>query len=828
MVRQFRGLRDWGVGIISTDYDLRRARTSVIDKVTRLGFLPVAFDSQCFPVQPNLHSHDACIKAIEAMDIVILLIDRRYGGLYLGKGPQSITEREFRKALLLKKPIIPCVSKKAFDDRGRCKKEVKELVNSCGIDQNEAKRRVRPTYVDNWRVIDFIDTIQHSKRDQFMIIFDDLPMLLRCIEDRLKVTTPHVCQLIAHAQSKSIDSYRSTSDVFSSIGIGASIDLFVEPPHRIVAGSKSHKKTSTLLESMKKDEFHIVLTGQPGMGKSITLARGFRNHANQAVKNKSFRIPFFVSLRGRGIWYHFNFERYLTECCAELLKKKLYPALYLHDVKPVFYMDGLDESAISPTVRQFQKAVSSDMLNSAFVLTMRSSFARQAIGQYNPLGSIVDKHVELQRWSKKQALAFADNFFNYSGEAANKEWLLNFIKETPPTHPIIESPLLLSLFLWLGVTNDVDILKNKELGLASLFSWFLSSWASRELNRYVSMPYRMPQSTSEEDVTLLIRAWELAAWRLFRGRQERQILALGELQKSILGKLPRHKAAIVKTAAFTSLFTIAEQSRMVTGMIHEQFLEYLIARAFVGGCLGNQFPLAEYLSHQINVDVTRFVKSIWASMSSDDLEKILRRLRYIAKTQGRGEDPISLMINANCVYYISRIPLPKRSQSVLRELLQGEERLYSRNGILFALVRLGDMEAEELLYQVLMQNREADMINRGLHLEYFKDSLSSPRGIPPRDDGVHEWDNTLQVLLSHIESTKPRELYSRRIDILTIRTFLRSRGKLGPFSENSLKRIRRSVRSREMRRLIGTPAATNVEAEFNLLSAQVQKLKPKQ
>jgi len=824
MVRQFHGLRDWGVGIISTDYDLRGIRSSVITKVERLGFLPVAFDYKRFPVLPNLHSHDACIKAIEVMDIVILLIDRRYGGLYLGKGPESITQSEFRTALLLKKPIIPCISKKAFDDRGECVKRVRKLVKNYGIDQKEAKRRVSPTYVDSWRVIDFIDTIQHSKRDQFMIIFNDLPMLLRSIEDRLKVMTPHVCHLIAHAQSKTIDSYRSTSDVFSSIGIGASIDLFVEPPHRIIAGPKSHNKVSSIVERLKKENDRIILTGQPGMGKSVTLARSFTKHARQAMRNKSFRIPFFVSLRGRGIWYHFSFERYLFECCAELLKKKMYPALYLHDVTPIFYMDGLDESAVSPTARQFLKVAASDMLNSAFVLTMRSSFARQAIGQYNPLGSKIDKHVELQRWSRIQALVFANNFFNYSGETANREWLLNFIKETPPNHPILESPLLLSLFLWLGVTNDIDILKNKELGLASLFSWFLSSWGARELSRYNPQPNRLSQSNPEEDIALLIRAWELAAWRLFSVRQERQVLGLGELQKSISGKLPRHKASIAKTAAFTSLFTIAEQSRMVTGMIHEQFLEYLIARAFVGGCLGRQFPLAEYLAHQINVDVTRFVKSMWASMSSGDLEQILRCLKSIAKTKGHSEYPTSLMINANCVYYISRIPLPKKSQAVLRELLQGEESLYSRNGILFALVRLGDMEAEELLYQVLMQNREADRINRGLHLEYFKDSLSSPGEIPPRDDGIHEWDNTLEILLSHIESAEPRELYSRRIDILTIRTFLRSRRKLGPFNENSLKRIRKSVQTQEMRRLLGASLAVKVDAEFSLLDVQVQKL----
>lgn len=304
MVKKHRELRDWGIGVISTDYDLHNTRVNVINKIASLGFRPIAFDSKLFPVQPNLHSHDACIKAIEVMDIVVLLVDRRYGGLYLGKGPQSITEREFRRALLLKKPIIPCVSKKAFDDRDRSKKAIKDLMDKSGIDRNEAKRRILPTYVDSWRVIDFIDTIQHSKRDQYLVIFSDIRSLIEGIEDRLKGMSPHICRMITEAQVKSIDSYRSTSGLFESIGIVASTDLFIDPPHRIVSGRWSGSKTSRIVESLTKSDLHMVLSGQPGMGKSVTLARGFMRHAKQAIKQKSFRIPFFISLRGRGVWYN--------------------------------------------------------------------------------------------------------------------------------------------------------------------------------------------------------------------------------------------------------------------------------------------------------------------------------------------------------------------------------------------------------------------------------------------------------------------------------------------------------------------------------------------
>jgi len=617
-----------------------------------------------------------------------------------------------------------------------------------------------------------------------------------------------------------MDSFRSTSGLFESIGIVSSTDLFIDPPYRIVSGKRSREKVGTIVENLRQE--HIVISGQPGAGKSITLARGFRKHANRAIREKSFTIPFFVSLRGRGVWYHFNFEKYLSDCCAEFLGKKFYPAFYLHDIYPVFYMDGLDESSINPSIKQLQKLIASDMISQPFVLTMRSTFASQTIEQYIPLGSKVETHIELIRWHRTQALAFAKRFFRHAEVTANKEWLLNFIETAPMTHPIIESPLLLALFLWLGVNTDGDVLRNEELGLASLFHWFLKSWASRELDRYRTVSSHI--LATDEDVQNLISAWELAAWELFRSRLEKKMLALISLRDSIGKRLTKQNRNVVMSPAFISLFSIAEQSQIVTGMIHEQFLEYLIARAFVSGCLGGSFPLVEYLSNQINVDVTRFVKSMWALMIVKDLKSVLGRLRSIAIRKGCGTDTSSLMINANCVYYISRIPIPDEAKTVLKDLLKGESRLYSRNGILYSLVRLGDMSSEELLYKALEQNREANMINRGLHLEYFKDVLPSRRTIPPRDDGKHEWHNTLRGLISHIEATDLRALCSRRIDIFTIRSLLRARGKLGPFTNDHIKRINKSVRSREMRRLLGASATTKVDAEFELLSEQFKKL----
>ena len=98
------------------------------------------------------------------------------------------------------------------------------------------------------------------------------------------------------------------------------------------------------------------------------------------------------------------------------------------------------------------------------------------------------------------------------------------------------------------------------------------------------------------------------------------------------------------------------------------------------------------------------------------------------------------MVNANCVYYVSRVPLPETARVVLRQLLEGETRCYCRNGILFALLRLGDWAAERQLDESLSSDADANRLNRGLHLEYFKDTAPSELGSPPRDNDAVDWD----------------------------------------------------------------------------------------
>ena len=111
-------MRRWNIGIISTDYDLkdeRRMISTFLDKYPEINVL--AFERPDYPVDPYVHSHDACLNVIDLMDIAFVIINKRYGGLYIGDNNVSITYAEIEKLYKNKKIIIPIINQKAWDER---------------------------------------------------------------------------------------------------------------------------------------------------------------------------------------------------------------------------------------------------------------------------------------------------------------------------------------------------------------------------------------------------------------------------------------------------------------------------------------------------------------------------------------------------------------------------------------------------------------------------------------------------------------------------------------------------------------------------------------
>lgn len=702
-------LQNWKIGILSTDYDLHPIRGKIIKVVAELGFDPIAFELPTMRVEPGVHSHEACVLAVDLSDILILIVDRRYGGLYLGKGPYSVTEKEFLRAYSLRKVVIPCVSRKAFDDRWFCYRAVRKLMQDEGIDEPEARKRILPRYVDNWDVLDFIERIRKLDRDQYFVIYDNDADLLEAIQGRLKGLSRFVCSKIIEKQVRWINSLRSTSGMFESLGVLADVRFFVDPPFQLLSGLTRKRKAISFLDILQQQDTSILVTGDPGIGKSVLLIQGFKRHARQAIRNKSYRLPFFVSLRGVGAQYHSNVLEYISECCENFLRKKPFPTFTLQDIQPVFYIDGFDESTNVPSSSELRHLADKEMMNFPFILCTRSEFAKETIDTSLDLGSRIEFHMRLLKWSRCKAASFLRRYFSIVSNRRAQEILELFVNGMPEDHPVLQSPLLLSLIVWLTMVDDTILLQ--DLDLNTIYSWFIRKWAAREIGRYGKPP--VPEIEGQTE--LLVKCWQMAAWIIYEQRRQGKFLRSSDLTSRLL-HLVEGSEHFVESPSFESLLTFTGPRAIITGMLHEQFLEYLIACSFVEGCITKSVPFPDYLKYQINFQVNRFIKAIWSGMDTSELLKTLEHLREVFTSNLYGEDPESLNTRVNSIYYISRVPLEESAKGILNEALEYDTDLYTKNGILFALVRLGDREREKHLYRSLTENEEANAINRGLHL----------------------------------------------------------------------------------------------------------------
>ena len=149
-------IKPWIIGVISTDYDLHEYRMAVISKLKSNNVIASAFESTDFPVEPDMHSHESCLVALERTDIVIIIIDKRYGGIFYDDSSESITEEEYFTAIKNKIPCLIFVSERTWQERHDYNVDLEKS----GKKEEEFQKEYNCKYVDNVKVLQLINKIQ--------------------------------------------------------------------------------------------------------------------------------------------------------------------------------------------------------------------------------------------------------------------------------------------------------------------------------------------------------------------------------------------------------------------------------------------------------------------------------------------------------------------------------------------------------------------------------------------------------------------------------------------------------------------------------------------
>ena len=174
--------------ISSTAYDLSDFRALIVDLLQERGHEVIYHESPTFPAKLNLHSHDQCTLAVEECDIVICVIDRRYGGKYKGvfpnKFPKQTVEilgstkngnkKKYNVEIETKDLSITwCELITAYDHQI----PVITFSRQRTLDEKETKRRnqflksFQPSYVEKNELFDLIDWITKRPNNNWIVSY---------------------------------------------------------------------------------------------------------------------------------------------------------------------------------------------------------------------------------------------------------------------------------------------------------------------------------------------------------------------------------------------------------------------------------------------------------------------------------------------------------------------------------------------------------------------------------------------------------------------------------------------------------------------------------
>lgn len=178
--------------LCSTAYDLEDFRALIVDKYdSKLGHGKheiIHFEDAAFPALRGLHAHDQCIAAVNQADVLICIVNRRYGGLYAGNDKFSSQEISFWctkdgkekeekvtiqadklsiswceliTAFKAGKFVITFARQRTFDEKATRRK-------------NQDVNNFRTAHVDDLLVFDLLDWITIQPKDNWIIPFTSI------------------------------------------------------------------------------------------------------------------------------------------------------------------------------------------------------------------------------------------------------------------------------------------------------------------------------------------------------------------------------------------------------------------------------------------------------------------------------------------------------------------------------------------------------------------------------------------------------------------------------------------------------------------------------
>lgn len=767
----------WVIGVLSTDYDLHDYRNAVIARLKQDGIIASAFELSDFPVEPYQHSHDSCLTALKRTHIVVLIIDKRYGGIYYDSAKVSITESEYLSAVDAGIPCLVFVKRRAWDERHDYLIDFK----NSGKSEKEFDEQYKRKYVDSVETIHFIDRIHKAYDDKkisnWINFFDDIQELTSQIIGKMEGLSRFWIKQLVNKQRDKLMA-RKTSTCFSmSLGDVFDKGYYLKPEYYVESGSLSDDTMELDLAIVNKlsEKKSILIYGEAGYGKTTILAKSFLQHVDRFNHNDGYDIPFYIWLKDKTSQYHFDFEKYLQECFEEYYNREAYPYLKISSIVPYFYLDGFDEISEKLRLEELNKISQASIFKYPLLLTSRIQYAMRYLESFD-LSNKFDVRIKINQWDKDKAKEYIDNFCairNMGQEFKNKIYIL--LADNGDLNGILDNPLLITMLLWVIEENRMDIPETIS-SRVELFQECIKKLARRECSKW------QLNGPSENELILI---WSYFAWVFYRNKllRERSKIKniLSDLQNNYL---PEYGKDYNETF-FEAIFDTKGDN--VFGTFHEQFLEFMVANTLHFACLHKKMPYPEFLRYVVRPEINRYFRGIWHEDDEEEKNKIAENIFEQYLYNAGLNDSIAVRTRVHAVYHVSRLEYAKRKENIARAF-NIESNISVRLSLFFGAIKMGQLDKEQEFYNLLISDEEYNTANRGYHLAYYSD-MPSDGNLPFVDNGQHDWIKTLRAFIRHFESDKREQHFMRRIDLVTMLQFMESRQSTGMLNANLLKHI---------------------------------------
>lgn len=814
--RHFMPENPWVISVLSTDYDLHDQRDAILKQLQDPHIILSAFELPGFPVEPNLHSHDSCLAALDRVDIALLVIDKRYGGIYVGGSQYSITEKEYLTIVKQGKPCFVFVSRQTWQERysyntqkedwNKAHKSTKSLKKL----KTEFDRQYVLTHVETISVIDFVNNIQKSyhdfSRSNWIDQYEDIPELLLKIEGKLKGHSRFLLENLVKRQKEKLENRHTSTGLSLSLGDVFSRGYYLEPSFEqesgcLQAGMSLDKRIQNTLQNNSS----VLAFGEAGYGKTTILAKSYLSHVDDFLENGSYHIPFYLWLKKKTCDYHFDFLTYINESFADVLGKAAYPYIDLSTIYPYFYLDGFDEIAETMTPVEVKQISQTEIFSYPILLTCRQQYAFRYITN----SDFADKfgiRIKINTWDTTMAKQYIDNFCKIKGK--NADFAITIHQLLAGNHALrdmLNSPLLITMLLWIVEQNRMNIPETIHTRV-ELFKICVDELANRELTRLEQS--KVPTSN-------IVTMWSYSAWEIYYNN-----LKNSETRFSTL--IPRLRELFAdgleySEAYFEALFDSVGDK--ILGTFHEQFLEFFTANSMCIACRKSQYPFPEFLNYVIRPEINRYFRAILHEYPEKEQRDIIANL-YDQYLKNLGDDSFDAVLKrVHAIYHIGRFSIPD-VQNLLDKVFKIETHISVRLSLFFGVIKMGNLDEEQNFFELLTTDNNYNEANRGYHIAYYSDAIMG-NSLPFKDNIQKTWDGTLRAFLRHFKSEDEKHYFLRRIDLVTMRHLVEARKMLEPLSVDIVNEFELLIQSSNFKSIY-PDFQTKIEETFGCLKKMLE------